>query len=106
MHSADRDTFLEGTNITFTCSPGLVLTGPNTSTCMGNGEWEPNPREVECKGVNRKIIIDHYSHDCNWSWGYVAANGHCCPLAMVHVHGQCLILLPITWLTVVLATSL
>ena len=22
--------------------------GPNSSTCMGNGEWEPDPREVRC----------------------------------------------------------
>ena len=50
VHSADSDTFLEGTNINFSCLPGLVLTGPNSSTCMGNGEWEPNPNEVQCKG--------------------------------------------------------
>ena len=41
---------LEGTNITFSCPLDLVLTGPNSSTCMENGEWEPDPREVECKG--------------------------------------------------------
>ena len=40
----------EGTAITFSCSPGLVLTGPNTTTCMDNGQWEPDPREVKCKG--------------------------------------------------------
>ena len=50
VSSADSDTFLEGTNIAFSCPPGLVLTGPNKSTCMGNGEWEPSPNEVECKG--------------------------------------------------------
>ena len=44
------DLALEGTNITFNCRPGLALTGPNLSTCMGNGEWEPDPREVRCKG--------------------------------------------------------
>ena len=22
--------------------------GPNSSTCMGNEEWEPDPREVRC----------------------------------------------------------
>ena len=50
MHSADSDTFLEGTNINFSCLPELILTGPNKSTCMGNGEWEPSPNEVECTG--------------------------------------------------------
>ena len=43
----------EGTNITFNCSSGLeqLLVGPNTSTCMGNGKWEPDPKEVECRGI-------------------------------------------------------
>ena len=40
---------VEGVSVTFACSPGLILSGPNTSTCMGNGEWEPDPRNVECK---------------------------------------------------------
>ena len=40
----------EGQNITFTCPPGQILNGSNLSTCMGNGEWEPDPGEVECKG--------------------------------------------------------
>ena len=55
VHSAhaNGDTYLEGTNITFTCSPGLVLSGPNSSTCTRNGEWEPSPKEVECKGEGR-----------------------------------------------------
>ena len=38
----------EGTTITLGCLSGLVLAGSNTSTCMGNGQWEPDPREVEC----------------------------------------------------------
>ena len=51
LHSADRDdVFLKGTNITFTCPPGLVLSGPNTSMCMENGKWEPGTKEVKCKG--------------------------------------------------------
>ena len=36
--------------ITYTCPTGLVLTGPNISVCTGNGEWEPDPGEVECIG--------------------------------------------------------
>ena len=39
-----------GTLIQFSCLTGLVLTGPNLSICMGNGEWEPDPREAQCKG--------------------------------------------------------
>ena len=26
----------------------MHVIGPNSSTCMGNGEWEPDPREVRC----------------------------------------------------------
>ena len=37
--------------LTFECPPRYVLSGPNTTTCMRNGEWEPDPREVECKGI-------------------------------------------------------
>ena len=40
---------VEGASVTFACPPGLMLSGPNASTCMGNGEWEPDPRDVECK---------------------------------------------------------
>ena len=45
------DPALEGQNITFICpSPGQALSGPNSSICMGNGEWDPDPGEVECTG--------------------------------------------------------
>ena len=39
-----------GASATFTCPPTHVLIGPNTTTCMENGEWEPDPRQVECVG--------------------------------------------------------
>ena len=45
------DPALEGAVLSFDCPPQHVLIGPNTTTCMGNGEWEPDPREVECKGI-------------------------------------------------------
>ena len=41
---------LEGESVKFTCPPKLVMTGPNSTRCMGNGEWEPDPREVACEG--------------------------------------------------------
>ena len=43
-----EDPSLERGNITFTCPTGAILTGPNTSTYVENGELEPDPREVEC----------------------------------------------------------
>ena len=55
MYYAD-DPALEGTILTFDCPPGMQLIGSNitTVTCMENGEWEPDPRELidklKCKG--------------------------------------------------------
>ena len=46
------DPAIEGTTVTFECPPEHVLIGPNTTTCMGNGEWEPDPRDLACKGIN------------------------------------------------------
>ena len=43
---------LEGTSVLFSCPPGLVLAGLNTTTCMGNGEWEPDPNRAKCFGKN------------------------------------------------------
>ena len=50
----DADVIVEGyedpateyQNITFTCPTGSILSGPNSATCMRNGEWEPDPREL------------------------------------------------------------
>ena len=42
---------LVGANVTFACLSGLVLTGPNVSTCTENRKWEPDPRNLECKGT-------------------------------------------------------
>ena len=52
----------EGTTVTFSCPPQYVLIGPNTTTCMGNGEWKPDPREVECKGKFMAVYM--YSQYC------------------------------------------
>ena len=40
----------EGQIITFICPHAQTLNGSNSATCMGNGEWEPDPGEVECIG--------------------------------------------------------
>ena len=39
-----NDLALKEDSVSFTCSSGLAITGPNSSTCMENGEWEPDPR--------------------------------------------------------------
>ena len=41
-----------GTTVSFNCSNlAEVLIGPNSSTCVGNGRWEPDPREAVCIGT-------------------------------------------------------
>ncbi len=42
----------EGTTAIFSCPLGQVLTGPNVSECMENGEWMPDTEEVQCTCVN------------------------------------------------------
>ena len=51
------DPAMEGATVTLVCPPQYALIGPNTTTCMGNGEWEPDPREVECKGRYCKCFV-------------------------------------------------
>ena len=46
----DSHPLMKGKHITYTCPPGFVLTGPNASVCTGNGEWEPDPGQVDCLG--------------------------------------------------------
>ena len=45
-----RNPAIEGTVIALGCPPEQILTGSNTSTCMGNGEWEPDPKHTRCEG--------------------------------------------------------
>ena len=45
------DPSLEGAVLSFDCPPQHILIGSNITTCMRNGEWEPDPRDVECKGI-------------------------------------------------------
>ena len=49
---------IPGSCVTFGCSsPGCSLIDSNTSLCISNGEWEPDPREgIMCKGVNNAKI--------------------------------------------------
>ena len=42
------DLALPGRSVQFSCPPTLALSGPNSSSCMGNGQWVPDPRETEC----------------------------------------------------------
>ena len=54
-----REPGMRGANVTYSCPSRLTLTGPRRSTCMGNGEWELDPREVECKVRNTQFTKLH-----------------------------------------------
>ena len=56
------DPVMEGTTLSFVCSSHHVLFGPNTTTCIGYGEWEPDPKEVECRGMycTKSLITSDY----------------------------------------------
>lgn len=44
---------IEGTRVTLECTSSelsVVQFGPNSTTCNSNGEWEPDPVKVKCKG--------------------------------------------------------
>ena len=45
-----RDPALVGTTVMFSCSTKLTLTGSSMSTCMEDGEWEPDLKGIKCKG--------------------------------------------------------
>ena len=36
------------TTVYFSCPSELVLTGPNTTMCVNNSRWEPDPSKVMC----------------------------------------------------------
>ena len=50
--TGDTKAATRGRNVTLSCTMGQVLSGPRLSTCMGNGEWEPDPREAFCVHVD------------------------------------------------------
>jgi hypothetical protein len=47
---SSTDPAVEGTTVTFHCPAGSIPSGPDSSTCMENGEWKPAPYKVNCSG--------------------------------------------------------
>ena len=58
---------IERSTITFSCPPEMEFTGPNSATCMDDGEWELDLRGLMCaksKSIgNFATIIINYSKD-------------------------------------------
>ena len=63
--SSDRVPALVGSVTTFSCPPGMVLTGSNVTTCTANRQWHPN-QNIACKGEQfffflfGKVVIQFY----------------------------------------------
>ena len=45
---------VEGSTVSFSCSPGLELNGSSSATCAENGEWEPDPSWLTCNESDSK----------------------------------------------------
>ena len=53
-----KDPMIEGTTLSFSCSLGQTLIGPNVTVCTDNGEWKPDTKQVQCvKGLLIKMVI-------------------------------------------------
>ena len=48
--------YLEGDNVTFTCPPGLVLTGPSTYIEM-SGEWRMGTRPTHYTSYLQRCLL-------------------------------------------------
>ena len=53
--NCSRHPTLVGSVGVISCPPGMVLTGPNVTTCMENRQWYPDPKIV-CKGESLKFL--------------------------------------------------
>ena len=68
MVSGSQDSpYRMGQFITYTCPPGFVLNGPNASICTGNGEWEPDPGQMDCIG-DWIILLHVHCERCHIMW--------------------------------------
>ena len=45
----DITSTVEGSEITYQCDDGLTPEGTMTAVCEEDGEWRPNPGDVECR---------------------------------------------------------
>ena len=47
----DITSTVEGSEITYQCDDGLAPEGTMTAVCGQDGEWRPNPGDVECRST-------------------------------------------------------
>ena len=51
----DITSTVEGSEITYQCDDGLTPEGNVTAVCGEDGEWRPNPGDVECRSTSEDI---------------------------------------------------
>ena len=56
----DGDPAVDGSNITFGCLLEFV---PFTSTCMKNGEWVPDPEDIELNCSGESPLLYFYTYN-------------------------------------------
>ena len=52
------------TSVYFSCPFDLVLTGPNTTTCVNKSHWEPDPSKVMCTKAEGVSFFTTSVHAC------------------------------------------
>ena len=55
VKGTNRTILVAGDSVSFKCYSGLLLSGPNMTTCMQDGMWYPDPREVECRNTCKQL---------------------------------------------------
>ena len=51
----DITSTVEGSEITYQCDDGLTPEGTMTAVCGEDGEWRPNPGDVECRSTSKDV---------------------------------------------------
>ena len=52
---------INGTVVTFSCPPGLMLNGPKSVMCTHTGQWEPSPSAVNCSNDTDSSSKNEYT---------------------------------------------
>ena len=76
-----------GSIINFTCPFELILSGPNSTVCTMYGQWEPDPKEVECtlKGLCIYVFIVIMCYTVHISAAFSSQLGCCSIPVTVHI---------------------
>ena len=48
-----------GSTVQYQCNPRLVLLGHGVVTCSEEGDWNPDPTELTCKGESAGIVYNY-----------------------------------------------